>query len=136
MTMNNLKPLMAVDGSELAVLVQMVMRCHGLSLVDGSTGGVSPEGVACVNAMVNDVFGWSASRYGSLEEQASDIAVRIASERPFKTCNDETAVLCAMTVLDAYGHPVACSQDAVREAVMACRSGDADEVVRLLCSYE
>lgn len=134
MTMhNNLKPLKATGDDELKMMTEMIMRCHGLSTV--SMKGISPSSIHKVDAIVKEVFVTGVSRYSSLEEQSADLAVLIATLKPFHDGNMETSVLSAVTIMDAYGRPVACDDDAMVTASVLATIGDRHGVMNALCSF-
>lgn len=131
-----LKPLMANTPEDLKTMTDMVMRCHGLGL-ENSDGLKSVRGssLGTVEAITYVVFVTRATSYPSLEDQAADLAVRIATDHPFPDGNKRTAVLAALTLLDAYGRPIACSNNAVVSAALAASQGDAESVKKEICSF-
>lgn len=131
-----LKPLMANTPEDLKTMTDMVMRCHGLGL-ENSDGLKSVRGssLGMVEAITYVVFVARATSYPSLEDQATDLAVRIATDHPFPDGNKRTAVLAALTLLDAYGRPIACSNNAVVSAALAASRGDAESVKKEICSF-
>lgn len=131
-----LKPLMANTPEDLKTMTDMVMRCHGLGL-ENSDGLKSVRGssLGTVEAITYAVFVTRATSYPSLEDQAADLAVRIATDRPFPDGNKRTAVLAALTLLDAYGRPIACSNNAVVSAALSASQGDAESVKKEICSF-
>ena len=131
-----LKPLMANTPEDLKTMTDMVMRCHGLGL-ENSDGlkNIHGSSLGMVEAITYVVFVTRATSYPSLEDQAADLAVRIATDHPFPDGNKRTAVLAALTLLDAYGRPIACSNNAVVSAALAASRGDVDTVKRDICSF-
>ena len=131
-----LKPLMANTPEDLKTMTDMVMRCHGLGL-ENSDGlkNIHGSSLGMVEAITYVVFVARATSYPSLEDQAADLAVRIATDHPFPDGNKRTAVLAALTLLDAYGRPIACSNNAVVSAALAASRGDVDAVKRDICSF-
>ena len=131
-----LKPLMANTPEDLKTMTDMVMRCHGLGL-ENSDGLKSVRGssLGTVEAITYAVFVTRATSYPSLEDQAADLAVRIATDHPFPDGNKRTAVLASLTLLDAYGRPIACSNNAVVSAALAASRGDAESVKKEICSF-
>ena len=131
-----LKPLMANTPEDLKTMTDMVMRCHGLGL-ENSDGMKSVRGssLGMVEAITYVVFVARATSYPSLEDQATDLAVRIATDHPFPDGNKRTAVLAALTLLDSYGRPIACSNNAVVSAALAASQGDAESVKKEICSF-
>lgn len=131
-----LKPLMANTPEDLKTMTDMVMRCHGLGL-ENSDGlkNIHGSSLGMVEAITYVVFVTRATSYPSLEDQAADLAVRIATDHPFPDGNKRTAVLAALTLLDAYGRPIACSNNAVVSAALAASQGDAESVKKEICSF-
>lgn len=131
-----LKPLMASDTKDLKIMTDMIMRCHGLGL-EGRNGlkTIRTTSLGTVESIAYVVFVTHAMTYPSLEDQAADLAVRIATDHPFPDGNKRTAVLAAITLLDAYGRPVACSNAAVVSAALAASRGDAEAVKQDICSF-
>lgn len=131
-----LKPLMANTPEDLKTMTDMVMRCHGLGL-ENSDGlkNIHGSSLGMVEAIIYVVFVTRATSYPSLEDQAADLAVRIATDHPFPDGNKRTAVLAALTLLDAYGRPIACSNNAVVSAALAASRGDAESVKKEICSF-
>lgn len=131
-----LKPLMANTPEDLKTMTDMVMRCHGLGL-ENSDGlkNIHGSSLGTVEAITYVVFVARATSYPSLEDQATDLAVRIATDHPFPDGNKRTAVLAALTLLDAYGRPIACSNNAVVSAALAASQGDAESVKKEICSF-
>lgn len=131
-----LKPLMANTPEDLKTMTDMVMRCHGLGL-ENSDGlkNIHGSSLGMVEAITYVVFVTRATSYPSLEDQAADLAVRIATDHPFPDGNKRTAVLAALTLLDAYGRPIACSNNAVVSAALAASQRDAESVKKEICSF-
>lgn len=131
-----LKPLKANDPRDLKIMTDMIMRCHGLGL-EHSNGlkNVRNSTLGVVESIAYVVFVTRAESYTSLEDQATDLAVRLATDHPFPDGNKRTAVLASLTLLDAYGRPVACSNKAVVSAALAASQGDVESVKREICSF-
>ncbi len=134
---DRLKPVCAADQQTLTVIVDMVMSAHGRAL-ERSAGlrSASKQSRDHVEAITYAVFSSRPGRYGSIEKQAADFAVRLATGHCFPDGNKRTAVLSAAVIMEAYGRSIACGQDEMVKAAMLAAAGDVDRVEAILCSGE
>lgn len=134
MSVNHLKPVF-FDAESLDGLVDTVLSAHGQAL-SASRGldGVPHDSIKRVESACASVCSFHPERYGTLERQAAELAVRIAKDHCFPDGNKRTGVIMAIVLMETYGHAVSCSQDDFIRAGLAAADGDSDKVMEALSS--
>lgn len=116
-----LKPVSANDQETIDMLTELVMSAHGRALEESIGLQIaSVESRRRVESVVYSVFAAHPGSYSSLESQVAEFISRLASDHCFADGNKRTALLSALTIMEAYGRPVSLSiDDAVAIALMA-----------------
>lgn len=116
-----LKPVSANDQQTVDMLTELVMSAHGRVLEESAGLPVATgESRRRVESVVYSVFSAHPESYDSLESQVAEFMSRLASDHCFADGNKRTALLSAITVMEAYGRLVRLSvDDAVAIALMA-----------------
>jgi death-on-curing family protein len=134
MTHTHLKPVFFKE-NELDDLTSVTMEAHGQSLKMAYGLAAVPNGTFNkVKGSLAGIMSFYPERFEDLDSQAAALACRLAKDHCFPDGNKRTAVLMAITLMEAYGNAVACSQDDFVQAGLAAARNDISTVKRLLAS--
>ena len=129
-----LKPVM-FDGKSLDELVDVVMSAHGRALcLSNGLDAVPPASRGRVQSACASICSMYPERFSCMEQQAAQLACRLAKDHCFPDGNKRTAIITAIIFMETYGRAVYCSDDEFVRAALAAADDDAEKVMDELLS--
>jgi prophage maintenance system killer protein len=114
-------------------MIELIMATHdALLTMSKGLNAVSYSSRKVIGSIVYVVFVARAEMYDGLNDQVTDLMIRIARDHGFPDGNKRTAVISGLTIIDMVRGPLKISDDDVVKAAMLAAAGDRDSLLSIV----